>query len=308
MSEFFDLFIEYMNTNQIFGYGVILFYGLLIGSFLNVVIYRLPIMMTNEYLNIVKDITELPDDIITSKMSEEEKKEYLEVRRQKDINIAFPSSTCGKCGSKIKIWNNIPVISYLMLGGKCASCETSYSSRYLFVELLVGLFFCFSFYMLGTSFEFIMLTTLFTGLLASAAIDLEHRILPDSITFGGLFLGLYYNTVSNHAFVSPELAITGSVFGFLGIYSFVKLYEKIRGLTIAMGEGDLKLYAMAGAWVGTYDLVFLIVLSTIIGILQFILLIPFKKKLKEYKLPFGPAIIMSLFIFLYFNDYVHQFF
>lgn len=96
--------------------------------------------------------------------------------------------------------------------------------------------------------------------------------------------------------------------GYLGTYIFVKGYEKIRGIDIAMGEGDLKLYGLCGAWVGITDLVFLIVLSTFIGVVQFILLMPFTKKLKEYQLPFGPAIIVSLFVFVFYGNILENLF
>lgn len=307
MTEIFDSFLLHMNTNPVFAYSIVLIYGLLVGSFLNVVVYRLPIMMGNEYLNIIKEITELDDETITSKMSKEEKEEYFELRKNKDINLAMPESRCGSCGTKIKIWHNIPIVSYLVLGGKCASCKTSYSPRYLFIEAFIGLFWCFSFYTFGATFEFLAITALFTALWASAAIDLKHRILPDSITFAGAFLGLYYNTVSSHAFVTGEEALLGLFFGYCGTYAFVKGYEKLRGLDIAMGEGDLKLYGLCGAWVGCYDLVFLIVLSTIIGLFQFALLLPFKKKLKDYQLPFGPAIIIALFGFVFYGDFIKSF-
>lgn len=300
--EYFHLFIEYLNTNKIFAYSIIILYGLFIGSFLNVVIYRLPIMMNNEYIGIIKDVTELPDDILTSKMSKEEKEEFINCVKNKDMNLSFPSSTCGSCNQKIPIWHNIPIISYILLKGKCSKCKQSYSPRYLIVEAFVGIFFGFSYYMLGTTIEFLMITALFTGLIASAFIDLKHRILPDSITFGGLFLGLYYNTISSNNFISPQSSIEGAILGFLAVYIFVKGYEKLRDLDMAMGDGDLKLYALCGAWVGLYDLVFLIVLSTIIGLIQFLILLPFKKKLSEYQLPFGPAIIISLFLFLYFGN------
>lgn len=304
MKEIFSLITENMLLNPVFAYTIVIIYGCLIGSFLNVVIYRLPIMMTLEYLGIIKEITELPDDIITSKMTKEEKKEYNEAMKNKGINLSLPSSRCGACGHKIAIWHNIPVLSYLLLRGKCAYCHKSYSPQYLIIELLVGLFWGYSYYTLGLTLEFIMLTTLFTALIASAAIDLKHRILPDSITFAGLFMGLYYNTVSETPFVNSEEAITGAILGYIVIYGFVKGYEKLRGIDIAMGEGDIKLYAMIGAWIGSYDLIMLVVLSTFIGVLQFIILIPFKKKLKDYQLPFGPAIILSFFLFTYYGDFI----
>lgn len=308
MSELFSLLIENMRTNPILAYTLVIIYGCFVGSFLNVVIYRLPIMMTLEYLGIVKEMTELPDDVITSKMTKEEKKEYNEVMANKGINLAFPSSRCGSCGHKIAIWHNIPVLSYILLGGKCAYCKTSYSPQYLIIELLIGAFWAYSYYMFGLTMDFVFFTLMFTALIASAAIDMKHRILPDSITFGSLFLGLYYNTNVENQIVPINEAVLGAILGYLVIYGFVKGYEKLRGIDIAMGEGDIKLYAMVGAWIGYQDLVFLVVMSTVIGVLQFIALMPFKKKLKEYQLPFGPAIILSFFLFIYYPDLIKAIF
>lgn len=302
MLEIFNSFLEMMNTNNIFAYSMVLFYGLLIGSFLNVVIYRLPIMMNNEYLGMIKDITELDDETLTSKMNKEEKEEYYQMRKMKDLTLSFPSSRCCSCGKKIPIWHNIPVLSYLILRGKCHSCKAKYSPLYLFIELAVGLFWCFNFYMFGATIQFLLITLLFTGLIASAAIDFKHRILPDSITFGGLFLGLYYNITQPTAYTSPESAITGVIGGYIIIWSIVKGWEKLRNLDVAMGEGDLKLYAMCAAWVGFSNLWGLFIISALIGLAQFILLLPFKKNLGQYQLPFGPAIIASLGIYLYYPE------
>lgn len=304
MFDIFSASIEFFESSPIYAYVMVLAYGLLIGSFLNVVIYRLPIMMDNEYIGIIKGITELPDDVITSKMSEKDKKKYNELRSMENLNLAFPSSRCGACGTKIKMWHNIPVISYLMLGGKCAHCKTKYSPRYLFVELFVGLLWVYIYHTFGMSIETITYITLFTGLTASAFIDAEHRVLPDSITFGGMGLGLLYSIFASNPVITLESAVLGMIAGYMGTYIFVKGYEKLRGLDIAMGEGDMKLYALAGAFVGIENLIYLIVLSTIIGLIQFIILVPFKKKLNEYQLPFGPAIILSIFIFVMYPTFV----
>lgn len=304
MNEIFLTFIELMESQTIISYVIILFYGLLVGSFLNVVIYRLPIMMNLDYIQSIKDGTELPNDVLTSKMSEEEKKEFYAMEKMKGMNLSFPRSRCGNCGYNIPIWFNIPVISYLMLSGKCKSCSQSYSPRYLLVELLVGLFWCFSFYIFGATIDFLIITLVFTGLIASFFIDLEHKLLPDSITFAGLFAGLYFNITSDNAFVTPESSIMGVIFGYLVITAVVKGYEKIRGIGMMMGDGDLKLYAMCGAWIGLYNLTFLVLLSTIIGLIQFAALLPIIKNMKKFQLPFGPAILITFFIFIYFNDFV----
>ncbi len=302
--DIFAASIEFFEASPIYAYSMVFIYGLLIGSFLNVVIYRLPIMMDNEYVDIIRGVTELPDEVITSKMSKKDKKKYDELRKMEGLNLAFPSSRCGSCGTKIKMWHNIPVISYLLLGGKCASCKTSYSPRYLFVELFVGLLWVYIYSQYGMTLETATYITLFTGLTASAFIDAEHRILPDSITFGGMGLGLLYSIFAVDSAVSVDSAALGMMAGYLGTYTFVKGYEKLRGLDIAMGEGDMKLYGLAGAFVGIENLIYLIVLSTIIGLIQFIILVPFKKKLNEYQLPFGPAIIVSIFIFVMYPEFV----
>lgn len=304
MFEVFFTFIEFMEDQSVWSYIIILFYGLLVGSFLNVVIYRLPIMMNLEFLEMIKDVTELPDDTITSQMSKEEKKEYDDMMSMKGMSLSFPRSRCGNCGYKIPMWHNIPVISYLILGGKCKSCKESYSPIYILVELLIGLFWCISFYLLGATVDFLIITGVATALIASLFIDLEHKLLPDSITFAGMFAGLYYNISSPNAFVTAESAVLGVIFGYLIITGIVKGYEKLRGIGMMMGDGDLKLYAMCGAWVGLYNLTFLVLISTIIGLLQFAILLPFVKKMKEYQLPFGPAIIVTFFAFIYFNSEV----
>jgi len=303
MQEIFYTFMDILNEKTIVSYSIVLIFGLLIGSFLNVVIYRLPVMMNLEFLESIKDVTSLSDETITSKMSPEEKNEYNTMMSMKGINLSFPRSRCGACNQKIKMWHNIPVISYLMLRGKCSSCSIHYSPRYLFIELFIGLFWCFSFYQFGLSIEFLIITPVFTALIASLFIDLDHKLLPDSITYASLFAGLFYSTASEMALTTPQYAILGVILGYLGIFIVVKTYEKLRGIGMMMGDGDLKLYAMCGAWIGFYNLSYLILLSTVLGLLQFLLLTPFLKNIKNHELPFGPAILVSLFFFIYFNEY-----
>ncbi len=307
MSDILSLFMEFMNRGDIYSYSIVLIYGLFIGSFLNVVVYRLPIMMDKEYIGMVKELTNLPNETITSKMSEEMKNEYDKIEEMGKINLSFPSSRCGSCYKKIPIWHNIPILSYLFLRGKCHSCKESYSPRYLFIEALIGAFWCLSFYMLGATLDFLIITGTATALIASSAIDLKHRILPPQITIMSLFAGLYYNTTSSNAFATPQDAVLGVILGYILVYGLIKGYEKLRNLDTAMGEGDLKLYAMCGAWIGIDNLPFLFMASALIGIFQFLCLLPFKKNLANYELPFGPAIILSLFVFIYFNENVMYF-
>ena len=304
MSEIFTTLMSVMESGSLLSYIIILSYGLLIGSFLNVVIYRLPVMMNLDYIQSIKDGTELPDEVLTSKMSIKEKEDYYKMLEMKGMTLSIPRSRCGSCGYKIPVWHNIPVFSYIFLRGKCNSCKQSYSPRYLLIEALIGLVFCFSFYTFGATTDFLLITGVVTALIASFFIDLDHKLLPDSITFSSLFAGLFYNITSTNGFVTAESSIYGAVFGFLIIYSAVKGYEKLRNIGMMMGDGDLKLYAMCGAWFGLYNLTFIIVLSTLIGLLQFVVLTPFVKNIKEFQLPFGPSILIVFFAFIFFNNYM----
>jgi leader peptidase (prepilin peptidase)/N-methyltransferase len=303
--------VAIMQHNVVFTSIIVLLYGFIIGSFLNVVIYRLPVMMNLEYLNIIKDVTELSDDVITSKMNKDEKKYYDDLVSKSEMTLSKPRSTCGACNGAIPMWHNIPVLSYLILAGKCSKCKSSYSPRYMFVEIFIGALFYITYLQFGLTFEFLAISTLFSALTASALIDYDHKILPDSITFGGLFMGLGYNIMSDGRIVSATESIVGAVVGYLVIWGFVKGYQKIRNIDMAMGDGDLKLYAMCGAWIGLNDLMYLIILSSVIGLLQFISLWIIKKikgvdaNLSEFQLPFGPAIIMALSFYIYIKPIIN---
>lgn len=307
MTELANLFFEFLSNKSLYSYLFILTLGLLIGSFLNVVIYRLPIMINNEYIKMIKDMTELPDDIIISKMTEEEQNDYKKSQSMKDMNLSLPRSRCSNCGYNIPIWQNLPVISYLLLKGKCFFCRKSYSSSYLFVELMIGLFFCFSFYKLGASIDFIIITSVTTALIASFFIDLRHKILPDQITLFGVLAALFYNLYSTNAFITPLESFLGMVIGFLVINTFIKLYEKLRNIGTMMGDGDIKLFALCGAWFGLYNLIFIVIMSCLLGVFIFLCFLIFKKKnIKNYELPFGPYIIIIFFAFVYYYNFMES--
>jgi leader peptidase (prepilin peptidase)/N-methyltransferase len=256
--------------------------GLVVGSFLNVVIYRLPLMMETRWR---KDCCEL-----------------LEVQQEQEaprLTLATPNSHCPHCGTAIKPWHNIPVLSYLLLGGKCANCGVGISLRYPTVELVTGLLtlslaWCFplSWALLGA--------VLFTwALLVLTMIDVDHKLLPDDITLPLLWLGLLFNL--NGTYVSLADAVVGAMAGYLVLWSVYWLFKLVTGKE-GMGYGDFKLLAALGAWLGWQALPLIILLSSLVGAVCGIALIFIKGRGREIPIPFGPYLAAAGWIYLMWGD------
>ena len=256
--------------------------GLVVGSFLNVVIYRLPLMMETRWR---RDCCEL-----------------LEVPQEKEaarLTLATPNSHCPHCGSAIKPWHNIPLISYLLLGGKCASCGVKISLRYPAVELVTGLltlclacFFAFSPALLGA--------IIFTwALVALTMIDLDHTLLPDDITLPLLWLGLLFNL--GGTYVSLGDAVIGAMAGYLILWGVYWLFKLVTGKD-GMGYGDFKLLAALGAWLGWQALPLVILLSSVVGAVCGIALMLIKRRGREVAIPFGPYLAAAGWIALLWGE------
>ena len=256
--------------------------GLLVGSFLNVVIYRLPLMMESRWR---RDCCEL-----------------LEVEQEKQeqpLGLATPNSHCPHCKAAIKPWQNIPVISYLALGGKCANCGAAISWRYPAIELITGLmtlslawYFPLSPALLGA----IILTW---ALIALTMIDVDHQLLPDDITLPLLWLGLLFNL--GGTYVSLQDAVIGAIAGYLILWSIYWLFKLFTGKE-GMGYGDFKLLAALGAWLGWQSLPVIILLSSLVGAVCGIALMVIKRRGKEIPIPFGPYLAMAGWIALLWGD------
>ena len=247
--------------------------GLVVGSFLNVVIYRLPLMMETRWR---KDCCEL-----------------LEVPQEKEaprLTLATPNSHCPHCGSAIKPWQNIPVLSYLLLRGKCAVCGVGISLRYPTIELITGLltlslawYFALSPALLGA--------VIFTwALVTLTMIDVDHKLLPDDITLPLLWLGLLFNI--GGTYVSLADAVIGAMAGYLILWSVYWLFKLTTGKE-GMGYGDFKLLAALGAWLGWQALPLIILLSSLVGALCGIALILLKGRGREVPIPFGPYLAVA---------------
>lgn len=246
--------------------GVFIF-SLCIGSFLNVVIYRLPVMMKSQ---VQQDHDELMGK---------------EVEQPEPFNLMVPASTCPKCNAKIKPWQNIPVISYLWLKGKCANCKAAISPRYPIIELITGLIPLGIALLLGPTLEAYALIVLSYFLVALTMIDLDEFLLPDQLTLPLIWIGLLFNL--NGAIVPLEDAVLGAVFGYLSLWSIYWLFKLVTGKE-GMGYGDFKLLAAIGAFLGWQMLPIVVLLSSFVGAIVGIAMMLILGRDKNIPIPFGP--------------------
>jgi len=250
--------------------------GLIVGSFLNVVIYRLPIMIDyirrQDCLDFFDSKIEIHDEV-------------------KCYNLAFPKSHCIFCDAPIKIWHNIPVLSYLILGGKCAACKSIIPLRYLIVEVLTCIFSVVIAYEFGFSWECFEVLVFSWFLIAVTFIDIDHQILPDILTLSLLWIGLLVNCFD--VFTNSHDAILGAIIGY-GFFWVVNTLFRLVRKKEGIGHGDFKLMAAAGAWLGWQLLPFVILCSSVLALLiggGYLLL---KGKPSSVPIPFGPFIAIAM--------------
>ncbi len=246
--------------------------GLVVGSFLNVVIYRLPKMMEADWKDQCCELLE------------------QEAPERKRFNLVTPDSTCPHCGHAIRAWENIPVISYVFLRGKCSACGGHIALRYPLIELTSGLLSLFVVYHFGFGVEGLLALVLTWSLLALAVIDFDTQLLPDSITLPLLWLGLIVNHLGG--FVPLEDALWGAVAGYLSLWSIYWLFKLITGKE-GMGYGDFKLLAALGAWLGWQMLPLVVLLSSFVGAFIGIGLILTLGRDRNIPIPFGPYLAIA---------------
>ena len=261
--------------------------GLLIGSFLNVVIYRLPKMMEWEWH---KNCLEL---------------QGKEAPAQTKLSLAKPRSACPKCQHQITALENIPVISYLLLGGKCKSCKTKISMRYPLVELLTGALLGFIAYQFGYTYITLFAWLFTLALITLTFIDFDTQLLPDDITLPLLWLGLLFNL--NSGFTDLQSAVVGAIAGYLTLWFIYWLFKLVTGKE-GMGYGDFKLLAVIGAWFGWQLLPAVILLSSVLGSVIGIALILMKGKSGNTAIPFGPFLALGGISALFFGQQLTSFY
>lgn len=241
--------------------------GLLIGSFLNVVIHRLPKMMQRESDNYVASESGKP------------------LPHEDRYNLMVPRSACPQCGHKITALENIPVLSYAVLSGKCSACKTPISMRYPIIELLTGALSAVLIWHFGTGLAGLG-TLLFVWLLiAMTFIDADTQLLPDDLTLSLLWLGLLINL--NGTFVPLPEAVIGAAAGYISLWAVYWLFKLTTGKE-GMGYGDFKLLAALGAWLGWKMLPVIILLSSAVGAVVGIALIVLARRGRDIPIPFGP--------------------
>lgn len=281
-----------------FGLGCTFVLGLLIGSFLNVVIYRLPKMMERDWAEQCREFLANHGDINAPPSTQTE----TSLKRE-PFNLMVPASTCPHCGHKIRAWENIPIFSYLFLRGKCSSCKAGISIRYPIIELTTGLLSLAAISVFGPTWNGLAALIFTWCLIALTMIDIDTYLLPDDITLPLLWLGLICNSFG--LFTNLSSALWGAVFGYLSLWSFYKLFKLVTGKE-GMGYGDFKLLAALGAWLGWQFLLQIILLSSIVGAAIGITMILVRGRGKNIPIPFGPYLAIAGWIAFIWGNQINQ--
>jgi len=260
--------------------------GLMVGSFLNVVIHRLPKMLERQWR---AECAELAGGTPLAPVAR--------------YDLAVPRSTCPKCGSKITAAQNIPLVSYLVLRGRCANCREPISLRYPVVEAVSGALAGYVAWRYGLSSALFGALIFTWAMIALTFIDLDTFYLPDSITLPLLWAGLLFNTGAT--FIDLSSAVIGAVAGYLALWSVFWAFKFATGKE-GMGYGDFKLLAAIGAWLGWKMLPLVILLSSVVGAVVGIALIVFAKHAREKPIPFGPYLAVAGLIALFWGEQINR--
>ena len=280
------IFIDFFHAQPVFYLFSIFLIGLVVGSFLNVVIVRLPIMIERSWEEECCNLLDLNNSSI---------------KQGEVFNLVNPRSHCPSCKKKIKIIENLPLLSYLLLNGACSNCNKKISLRYPIIELVSALSVCIVAHYFGVSIQAFFAICLTWALIVLSAIDLDTRYLPDDITLPLLWLGIILNIFN--IFTDINSSILGAVFGYGVLWIVYSFFKLITG-KIGMGHGDFKLLAVFGAWFGWQNLIPIVILSSVIGILVSIVLMIKKSYDRSKGIPFGPCLAFSGWISMILGPYI----
>jgi Type II secretory pathway, prepilin signal peptidase PulO and related peptidases len=257
--------------------------GLAVGSFLNVVIYRLPVMMQNEWR---RECDEYLKDQGQPALKKKEKTE-------EKFNLAYPNSRCPNCGHAIKPWQNIPVLSYVLLKGACANCKVKISPRYPIIEATTAFLGALVFWHFGADAQTLFGLVFLWCLISLTMIDVDHYLLPDSITLPLMWLGVFANLFGTYT--TLDSSVIGAIAGYLSLWLVYWGFKLATGKE-GMGYGDFKLLAALGAWMGWEYLPLIILLSSAVGALLGVGAIVLLGRDRAKPLPFGPYLAVAGFI------------
>ena len=261
--------------------------GLLVGSFLNVVIHRLPLMMEQAEQAYCRELLQ-PDSLQAE---------------QTVFNLVTPRSRCPVCQHAITASENIPVISYLLQRGRCTECQTAISIQYPIIEVLTGLLTGIVAWHFGFGWQAGAAILLTWALIALSVIDIKHQLLPDSITLPFVWLGLGIALFS--LFADLHSSVIGAIAGYLSLWSVYQLFRLLTGKE-GMGYGDFKLLALLGAWQGWQSLVTIIILSSLVGSIVGVALILLRGHDRNIPIPFGPYLATAGWITLLWGSHLHD--
>jgi len=269
--------------------------GLVVGSFLNVVIHRLPKMLDRHWEDQAADLLE------QKKLLEMAKK--LRTVDSSNYNLITPASTCPHCGHKIRAYENIPIVSYAFLRGRCSACNAPISIRYPIVEAISGILSAYIGWRFGLTLTMAGTLIFAWALVALTAIDIDTQLLPDDITLPLVWLGLLINL--NNGFTPLPSAVIGAVAGYLSLWAVYWLFKLTTGKE-GMGYGDFKLVAAIGAWLGWKMLPIVILLSSLVGAIVGIALIVFTRHGRNTPIPFGPYLAAAGLIALFWGETINR--
>jgi leader peptidase (prepilin peptidase) / N-methyltransferase len=290
--------IQVLQLNSAILITTVFIFGLLVGSFLNVVIFRYPIMMFREWESMAKEV------LIERGFKLTAPKEAFD-KQPAQFNLVVPRSACPQCGHKITSLENLPLISYLVLGGKCRGCKTPISIRYPFVELLTGLAFAACAHYFGFGWPLVFALIITSYFVAMSFIDIDHQILPDTMTLPLLWLALLLSL--NATYIPLKDAVIGAAVGYMILWSIYWLFKIVTGKE-GMGHGDFKLLAVIGALVGWQEIGIVVLLSAGVGAIIGGSLLVVQKKGSQTKIPFGPYLAVAGWItFLWGDQLLNQY-
>jgi leader peptidase (prepilin peptidase)/N-methyltransferase len=282
-----DAIAGFLSTNPVVFIALSSIFGLCVGSFLNVVIHRLPKVLERQWRAECAELQGLPPP---------ETPRY---------NLLFPRSACPKCDHRLSVLENIPIVSYALLGAKCSACGARISARYPIVETLSGAVGGFVAWYFGFGWAALACMIFAWAMIALACIDMDTFYLPDSLTLPLLWLGL----IAHATQLLPQLKVTiteaviGAAAGYLCLWSVFWLFKFVTGKE-GMGYGDFKLLAVIGAWLGWKALPLVILLSSMVGAVVGIVLIVLRRQGREVPIPFGPYLVVAGLIALFWGNLI----
>ena len=278
--------LELLHHSPMLFFTAVGILGLLVGSFLNVVILRLPPMLERRWRQECRQFLELPEEMPAER-----------------LDLLFPPSRCPHCGHHIRAWENIPILSWLWLRGRCSQCRAAISPRYPLIEGLTAVLSLAVAWRFGVSPQALWALVLTWSLLALSFIDYDHQLLPDILTLPLLWLGLLLSLFG--IFTDPRSAIMGAAAGYLSLWGIYQLFRLITGKE-GMGYGDFKLLALFGAWLGWQMLPLIILLSSLVGAVFGLALILLRGRDRELPIPFGPYLAIAGWIALLWGEQLNR--